>query len=81
MIFHLIGYRIIFYPDVIFLFGEGPVAIQFQSQPTYIFLVVAFCTFVSFEGCVGLIFIPKMIAVLYYDPVKFALIESIRICL
>ena len=51
-------------------------AILFQSQPLYRFLVVAFCTFVSFEGCVCLIFIPKIIAVLYYDPVrKSALIE------
>merc|ERR1711871_107633 len=50
------------------IFIGGPVAILFQSQPLYRFLVVAFCTFVSFEGCVCLIFIPKIIAVLYYDP-------------
>lgn len=46
----------------------GPVAVILVEEPTYRFLVVAFCGLVMFGGCVCLVFVPKIIAVYFYDP-------------
>ena len=48
-------------------------AVILVEEPTYRFLVVAFCGLVMFGGCVCLVFVPKIIAVYFYDPVNLNL--------
>jgi len=46
----------------------GPVGVILIQHPQERFLVFAFVCFTCFEGCVLLMFVPKIIAVFFYDP-------------
>ena len=64
--------------NVICYLFPGPVFINLQENPSYRFLVFAFCDFLCFEGCVALIFVPTIVAVVFNDPVRTKYITKLR---